>query len=982
MECPCEETLAQFVEGSSPAAQRVSIELHLESCDSCRRVVAIWARQARRAATPANESSTPEAGPDLRPGSLVGRFVILEQLGAGGMGIVYSAYDPQLTRRVALKLLQPNLDLELGPETARARLLREAQAMAALSHPNIVVVHDVQSLGDRVVIGMELVEGTTLKGWLVAAPRGWRDVVSVFLEAGRGLSAAHAAGIIHRDFKPTNVLIGLDDRARVTDFGLARRVTSPAAPTPKAMPAGIDAGSRAGLEEKLTQEGKLVGTPAYMAPEALQGRGCDAKSDQFSFCVALYEALCETRPFADATFEDFVRGKAEVRAWPMKRAIPAFIRSAVMKGLAYRPEDRFAGMEELLEALKKNPVRQRLRWLVATGLLITAAVGGAYRQRVAQRCEAGGERWRSVWSPSAQESAKAAMLAVGTPYAPEAWSKVAADLAEYGQAWIAGHRDACRAGAADGKPAARIVELRLGCLSDRLEQVRALAELLGKADSRVVENAVEAVGRLGPVNDCAAVMRLLLPSEPPPDPAVRAHIAAIRAELAKATVLSDGGRYEQAFAAVVPLVEEARALNYSALTAELLLLRGSIGDRASGEFCPETRKEGSEQGPSPLRLDSAAQTVDTLHEALNLALASHSYPLAARAANILMVAARRSSPDSESPHRLAELSRSIIAGLGGDDALEAERQANLVFVLAAEGRNKEAAEAGQASLRLIERARVSDARLNARVLLNIAGSFKTMSEFSQALVAENRAYDFIVEHLGASHPYAARALVDRAEVLAYIGQYEAAIDDARRAKEILEGADRARSLMMVGLLWVEGNALIGLDRNEEASARLQSALNLVYGDDGRSSPGAARAAPSLMAESYAAPVLGSLARATLRLGRPNESLSFAQRARASTVAAYGAEFPGLAVDEVDIAWALTALGRPAEAMPLFERAVSQLASGGETPQTRAYARFGLAHALDLTGRGGARAIALAKDSRELYQQVAQGSKRELAEVDA
>src|SRR3954469_19947733 len=205
-------------------------------------------------------------------------------LGRGGMGVVLSAYDPLLDRRVALKLLRPGAFPGVSEQEGRARLQREAQAMARLAHPNVVAVHDVGTVGEQLFIAMEYVDGQTLTAWRSSAERDWRAIVLMYLGAGSGLQAAHAAGMVHRDFKPDNVLIGSDGRPRVGDFGLVSvtRASEGAATT----------------EAGTTRHGAIMGTPGYMSPEQVRGEPSDAQSDQFSFCVALYEALYGQRPFA------------------------------------------------------------------------------------------------------------------------------------------------------------------------------------------------------------------------------------------------------------------------------------------------------------------------------------------------------------------------------------------------------------------------------------------------------------------------------------------------------------------------------------------------------------------------------------------------------------------------------------------------------------------------------------------------------------
>src|SRR5439155_5865060 len=249
-----------------------------------------------------SEPVSKEASAVPLPMKALGRYVVERELGSGGMGLVYAAYDPELGRKVALKLVRPRASGKMGPSEGRARLLREAQAMAQLTHPNVVAIHDVGTFGDQVFIAMEYVEGRTLSEWLSATKRPWREIVSLFAQAGRGLAAAHAKNIVHRDFKSDNVWVGEDGRARVLDFGLARAMRG-AGELPQS--AGAPAEGKATrsprvplLAAAVTLPGTFLGTPPYMAPEQLKGESGDARADQFSFCVALYYALYGELPFA------------------------------------------------------------------------------------------------------------------------------------------------------------------------------------------------------------------------------------------------------------------------------------------------------------------------------------------------------------------------------------------------------------------------------------------------------------------------------------------------------------------------------------------------------------------------------------------------------------------------------------------------------------------------------------------------------------
>jgi serine/threonine protein kinase len=246
----------------------------------------------------------------------------------GGMGLVIKARDPQLDRMVAIKLWRQS-----GSE-AQAALLAEARTLAKLSHPQVVTIHETGHWGDRVYFVMEWIEGMDGHTWM-EQPRGWEDVRDVFVMAGDGLAAAHDVGIQHRDFKPANMLIGNDGRVVVADFGVADSL--------HAVAVGDEAG-------------RIVGTPSYMAPERLRGGRGDARSDQFSFCVAMWRALYGQRPFAGETGEALLEAieRGELRETPGVY-VPEWLSAVVRKGLAEDPEGRHRGMHELVDALLDEP---------------------------------------------------------------------------------------------------------------------------------------------------------------------------------------------------------------------------------------------------------------------------------------------------------------------------------------------------------------------------------------------------------------------------------------------------------------------------------------------------------------------------------------------------------------------------------------------------------------------------------------------------
>ncbi len=303
----------------------------------------------------------------------IGRYTIVRPLGKGGMGVVYLAYDGELDRRVAIKLLQASS----RSSKSAARLQREAMAMARLQHPNVVTVYETGEHEGQLFVAMEYIRGADMRGWLQAKARSWRDVLELFLQAGEGLAAAHRAGIVHRDFKPDNVLVGEDGRVRVADFGLAHVAVSTESDEPAS-----DSQVRAAIADgPLTRTGAIMGTPAYMAPEQFRGVRMDERTDQFSYCVALWEALYGERPFSGQTARALGQAVlwSELSEAPSDSTVPTWLRAAVTRGLAVDSAERWSSMAELLEVLRNDPEERRARRrrvlaLSSTVLVLLAAL--------------------------------------------------------------------------------------------------------------------------------------------------------------------------------------------------------------------------------------------------------------------------------------------------------------------------------------------------------------------------------------------------------------------------------------------------------------------------------------------------------------------------------------------------------------------------------------------------------------------------------
>lgn len=316
------------------------------------------------------DRQSPDAGDEPRVAGRIGRFTLVRRLGEGAMGVVYMGYDEVLDRRVALKLLRPSV-------AGGAWLLREGRALGRLAHPNVVAVHEAGRHDGHVVLAMEFIEGPTLRAWLAERPRRFREVLRMFLAVGRGLAAVHAAGLVHRDFKPENVLVGKDGRPRVADFGLAALASGPTPPGAQGAAAGTGEGSA--LDVSLPPAGGLLGTPGYLSPERFSGEPATPASDQWSFCVALYHAVYGTFPFPlEGTLVDLARRVlGDTPAIPPHGPeVPAWLGPVVLRGLTRDPSARFPSMEALLAAIERHlPRDPELDRSVVRGELLRHRIG-------------------------------------------------------------------------------------------------------------------------------------------------------------------------------------------------------------------------------------------------------------------------------------------------------------------------------------------------------------------------------------------------------------------------------------------------------------------------------------------------------------------------------------------------------------------------------------------------------------------------------
>jgi serine/threonine protein kinase/tetratricopeptide (TPR) repeat protein len=577
---------------------------------------------AGEVAKPDTTPAPPSKARPLARGDVVGRYVVLERLGVGGMGEVYAAYDPELDRKIAIKLLLPGQGDSLGTSSGHGRLLREAQAMAKLHHPNVVAVHDVGTYDVRVFVAMEFVDGGNLADWIEdgsdgkGKPHPWPEVLGRFLAAGEGLAAAHAAGLIHRDFKPANVLVGQDGSVRVADFGLARQAVLDSPSEPRVEPTasgkpdlisdatlpalehsfGGGKSIRASLSMRMTVTGATLGTPAYMAPEQYSHTEIDARADQFSFCVALWEALYGDRPYAGDNLHAlmFAINQGNLREPPSGSDVPASLRRALVRGLDRDPQRRWPDMQSLLVELRFDPHTRRRTWaLSAAGLgLLGALSWGVLASRPEPRaeppvCAGAAAALGDAFTSERREAIATHFAKLEQQWAHDVGERLLPRLDAWTQEWQAAWTDACEDTHVRVEQSTELLDRRLLCLDRQRRGFIKLVDALASADEPLARKADTLLAELGSIEACSDSDELLRMTPMPDDPERAKAIIAADQVLSDAQGLYFAGEIEEAKALLDSQSTIVSELDYPPLSATFEQLRGRLAmfqdDPAGGE---------------------------------------------------------------------------------------------------------------------------------------------------------------------------------------------------------------------------------------------------------------------------------------------------------------------------------------------------------------------------------------------------------------
>ncbi len=862
---------------------------------------------------------------ELERGTVVDRYTVLEPIGRGAMGAVYTAYDPRLDRRIALKLM---LAKPGRADDVRVRLLREAQALARLNHPNVVTVHDADAVGDLVFLAMELVEGTNLTKWLKLRPRTREEILEVFLAAGRGLAAAHDADLVHRDFKPDNVLVGDDGRVRVVDFGIAREAGglvqeqaeqtrvpgSTSGPTSevvnvqtidpddafidtdeadivdrikhqvetknrdKAASRKLDAlGRRPGsgrknkppnelvsqlaqsspgqkdvyqqgtadtepgpvkvpepppppddeyfegpyntrkedsLERsgtslaaaKLTQTGALVGTPAYMAPEQHMGLNINAKSDQFGFCVALYEALYGSHPYAFTNIVDLTLAvlTGKIQPAPPGSTVPPRLRAALVKGMSVSPDDRHPSMSHLLEVLGDDPTKRRKRWIWTAAAGFAAATvlvaGGRELGATNSQCADTDRHLVDIWTADTRTELRERFAATNQPYAEQAWKNSADTLDVYASNWVAMRTEACEATHIHGEQSDSLLDRRMACLDGKLRSLAATTELLREANPAVILRAVELVDSLPQLDECADTNKLYQ-RKAPPTGARKQVLDRLERTAARVVGLITAGSFAEAVQLARSLAADAKNADFPEVyaNARFFLARAQI---------ELAKYDDAESNLSHTLALAERGGFDELRASVlrELALVIGNY--------------KKRYADGEIHVRHAQ----AVGDRVGIDAVEQAETRKILGVILYHDRLDEAIVELEAAVEMLEE--VGDRGALARAsTLNTLGVFRDLAgDQTRALEHYQLARTLLEKRLGPDHPDVAKVLNNIAVIVKTQGDYQRAREYCERTLDIRRrslGADHpdiATSLMNLG------NVYVLLGDIEQALAHHEAAL--------------------------------------------------------------------------------------------------------------------------------------------------------------
>jgi serine/threonine protein kinase/tetratricopeptide (TPR) repeat protein len=899
----------------------------------------------------------------LHRGAQVGRYVLLDQIGSGAMGVVYGAYDPELDRKLALKILHAGRG---DASATHDRLRREAQALARLTHPNVVTVYDVGTLGRRVFVAMEFVAGETLRAWLDRGPRPIAEILRVFEAAGRGLAAAHRAGLVHRDFKPENVLLGTDGIVRVVDFGLARRADDVDAVVSRGPEWDSGPISQSddqpqvnrSLQVSLTRTGGIMGTPAYMAPEQHLGLRASPRSDQFAFCIALWEALWGERPFPGRDLPSLSLSVTEgkLRALPTEglhasRPVPSHLHRALLRGLATKPDDRHEDMDALLTALLHDPLRRRKRLLKfaafnlgGAALVFGAGIWFADRFDPAEDAVAmcsDEQQLDGAWDETRRAGLRARFAASDMPFADHAGRQLERRLDTYAEQWSDAWRSTCETERTVGRSGE--LELQRECLNERRRELVVFTDALlesGEDAGLRIERSVAAAEALPAIATCRDVARLDGAANETPEQ--RERYAELAAGLSEARTLGLLGNPSAGLARARLVEAEARELDHPRTLTRALLQIGQLQRDAkeldaAAEALLEAYASAERAGEDWLRAEAALDLFGLIGFDLNR-------PAEARV--------------------WAQVADALIERIGDPDDLRGRWWMHDGGVLVRESEFAAAERSLAQALQVLERSFGPDAPELDGVLSRLGTVVREQGDHQRAFDYHQRVLDRRKLAYGPDHPDVASAWATLGTDAYFQAHYQEALGYTEEALRILEacfGEDSPAYAMRLNNYAAILERLGRLDEAEAIHRKLLASNTERYGaDDVRVSTS-----------------LENLGLVLLSAHRYDEAAQMYERSLALRIAEYGLDHTATATTQSNLGFARFKLGEHDRARELFEQAhATWLAKLGPDHQDLAWvhgnlgevdlAEGKLASARQQFGRSLAlNEAALGRDSHEL-----------------
>lgn len=883
---------------------------------------------------------------NLSRGAAIGRYLVLSRLGAGGMGVVYAAYDPDLDRKVAIKLLRPREQDAEEAKEGHIRLFREAQAMARLSHPNVITVYDVSTAYGQVFVAMEFVDGYTLRDWLDEKRRTTAEIAEMFLLAGRGLAAAHLSGMVHRDFKPENVLVSRDGQVRVSDFGLARKVQSLkdsvdahdlAALLSKKPPDAARQGGKPALKAQLTHPGAIMGTPAYMAPEQFRGDATDQRTDIFSFCVAFWEALYGKHPFSDGDLGELYVAltQGKLRAPPPGRKVPSWLHLLLVRGLATEPQNRYQSIQPLLHELARDRRRAQLRTLGVLLTIVLAAAGlwsgRKFLSRNEALCRAAPQRMHLVWNETARSAMQKAIVATGHPLAEMVSKRIAVELERYTTDWSAMRVDACAATHVRGEQSEALLDLRMGCLDRRLQEVEALLHELQQIDRTTIERIVSGRYDFTPISTCADVASLRNPVPLPDKPEMRVRVEALYRELAALKAREFIGKYSEILPAARAAVETARTLHYEPSEAEAFSALGFLELR-NGDITSAERD---------------------FRQAAEHALSSHHGVVLARALTILYHVVGINKRKYDQAELLKQLALAAIKADAGAALFLPQLLSDSCVIATAQELYFEAAPLCEEAIALQAKLTGEQSAQVAAYMNNLASVYRHSGRTNDALQKYQRALEIILQVGDRQNPLATMTLRNMASLLYDAGRFTEAADRYDEVLRLVEQKVGGDDPKLLSSLQTVVLSQLRLKRFALAQANAERMLRIAQNSFG-------------FVHQNTAIAHNSLAQVLFAQKHYAESLQHYELAR--TIYEEAKENEEIAENLVGIAGCLRELGRTNEGVPLVERALS-LIEKSSNAFLRPNAEFELAQLLWLLNNSKyrVRAYSLAQSSLQLYE---------------